>query len=100
MADENTCTIVTCYYKFPSKHSIDNYNEWMTNFLTTIDNPMVIFCDDTMVSKIKDLRKEFQSKTHIICLPLHETYCAQEKYMNYWKKDWGRDIEKHIHNPN
>ena len=100
MTDNNTCTIVTCYYKFPSKHSFENYDKWMSNFLITIDNPMVIFCDNTMISKIKELRKHFESKTYIICLPFHETYCAQEKYMNYWKKDWERDIEKHLHNPN
>ena len=96
---QSNCTIVTCYYKFPSKHSYEEYDKWMTNFLTTIETPMVIFTDDESIEKIRQLRKWAEQNTVIINRPLQDTYCAQEKYMNYWMKDWQRDYERHIHNP-
>jgi len=96
----NRCTIVTCYYRFPSKHSYENYDAWMTNFLTTVDNEMIIFCDAESFEKVKTLRKEFEDVTDIFVLPLEETYCGQQVYQEIWKKDWQRDTEKSIHNPN
>lgn len=96
----NRCTIVTCYYRSPAKHSTDDYDKWMTNFLTTVNNEMVIFCDEASFVQIQTLRKQFAEITKIIVLPLTETYCCQEQFIPYWIKDWHRDIEKHIHHPN
>ena len=94
------CTIVTCYYKSPSKHSLNSYQEWMTNFLTTVDNEMIIFCDIESFDYISALRKPFEESTHIYVYPLEDMYCAYPQYMKYWEKDLERDIEKHIHNKN
>jgi hypothetical protein len=94
------CTIVTCYYRSPAKHSFESYDEWMTNFLTTIDNEMIIFCDEESYDKIVELRKKFEEKTMVFVHPLQDTYCGHEVYMEYWKKDIQRDVEKHIHNTN
>lgn len=93
------CTIVTCYYRFPSKHSFEEYDQWMTNFLTTVETPMVIYTDGQSIEKIKRLRQWAEDKTIIIDRPFNTTFCAQEKYMEYWIKDWQRDYEKQIHNP-
>lgn len=96
----NRCTIVTCYYRSPSKHSYEEYDQWMENFLTTVENEMVIFCDEGSFEKIKKLREPFEEITMIYVLPLEETYCGNPHYQNVWNKDWQRDIERHIHHPN
>ena len=97
---ENRCTIVSCYYKSPAKHSNKEYDEWMHNFLTTVENEMIIFCDEESFSKIMELRKDFQDITFVYVLPLSETYCGNAHYQDVWIKDWQRDIERAIHHPN
>ena len=93
-----SCTIVTAFFRSPSKHSSDKYDTWMTNFLTTVNNEMVIFCDHTSFEFIKSLRKNFISKTILIQIEIEDLYCY--KFVDYWKKDFERDTEKHIHNIN
>lgn len=97
---ENRCTIVSCYYKSPAKHSTSEYDEWMANFLTTVENEMIIFCDEESYEKIMTLRKDFQEITFVYVLPLEETYCGNPHYKEVWMKDWQRDIEHSIHHPN
>jgi len=96
----NRCTIVTCYYRSPAKHTNSQYDEWMENFLKTVENEMVIFCDEESYDKLFNLRKEFEDITHIYVMPLSDTYCGNEHYQKVWLKDWNRDIERSIHNPN
>ena len=52
-----TCntTIITSYYKIPSKHSHEEYLSWMTNFLSLPDC-MVIFTQPDFVDTISKLR--------------------------------------------
>lgn len=94
------CTIVTCYYQSDAKHSLESYRQWMTNFLTTVDNEMIIFCDQESFAYISEVRKPFEEKTHIYVFPMEEMYCAYPHYVEYWKKDLQRDVERHIHNIN
>ena len=91
-----TCLIVTAYYRFPSKHSSHSYDEWMKNFLTTIDNPLLVFCEEESVAKITQWRAAFPTKTWIFVLPFRNLHCQKID----WQKDWKRDVEQKIHNPN
>jgi len=95
--ETHSCTIVTCYYKFYSKHSFEDYDKWIKTFLTNIETPMVIFTDEISYDKIYELRK-WNKDTVIIKKNLYETYCAQ--FMNYWNRDMMRDIERNYHNQN
>lgn len=95
-----SCTIVTAYFKSPSKYNTTLYDEWITNFLTTIDNEMVIFCDRASCDFISKLRNNFSNKTRIVVIEIEEFFCSQPRFMYYWKKDYERDIEKKIHNIN
>lgn len=92
------CTIVTCYYRFPSKHAYSSYDSWMHNMLTTIDTPMVIFCDEDWVEPLTELRKGFEAKTKIIVRKWNEMYCASPRFLPYWRFDHSRDSEAHYHN--
>ena len=95
-----SCTIVTAYFKSPSKYTTTSYDEWITNFLTTIDNEMVIFCDRVSFDFISNLRAPFASKTIIVVIEIEELYCSRMQFMEYWRKDIIRDNEKYIHNIN
>lgn len=95
-----SCTIVTAYFRSPSKYDTSSYDEWITNFLTTVDNQMVIFCDKVSFEFISHLRKPFAEKTRIVIIELESLYCSKEPFMEYWKKDIERDIESRIHNIN
>lgn len=95
-----SCTIVTCYYRSPAKHSYRQYDEWMENFLTTVHQEMVIFCDKESYEQITEYRKADASKTKIIILPLYETYCGDPSKHDFWMTEWHRDIEKYCHHPN
>lgn len=95
----NELTIVTAYYEFEkAKHSKEDYFNWIKNFMT-INNYMVIFVNDEIQkNKIYNLRLDYLDKTKIIILPFEELYCYQ--FMDYWNKDYERDIEKQYHNQN
>lgn len=91
----NYTTIVTCYFKIPSKHSQENYKKWMTNMLTNISTPMVIFCDPESESFITELRKDYINKTHIIVLSIDDFYTS--KYKDKFIEHHEIDPEKKIH---
>lgn len=95
----NELTIVTAYYEIEkSKHSKENYFNWIKNFMT-INNYMVIFVNNEIQkNKIYNLRLDYMDKTKIIILPFEELYCYQ--FTDYWNKDYERDIEKQFHNQN
>ena len=95
-----SCTIVTAYFKSPSKYNTASYDEWMSNFLTTVDNEMVIFCDRGSFEFITNLRANFANKTRVVSIELEQLYCSQPQFMEYWKKDIARDCERNIHNIN
>ena len=84
-------TVVTCYYKFPSKHSHDEYNKWMNNFLQNIGCNLIIFTSPELVDFIKEKRKDFADKTIIIEEKLEENDIFK-KYQDKW--DYQYSIDK------
>ena len=101
---QSSTTVVTCYYRFPSKHSFIEYKTWITNFLTTVKSNLVVFCDtecyDELVSIRKFVGNDAFSRTKFIIKPLRQMMCASNKYLEYWSNDINRDHEKKLHNPN
>ena len=95
----NACTVVTAYYRFPSKHANAEYDQWMKTFLQTVEGPMVIFTDEQMGTQLLEYRKDHLSNTRLYVVPLHQLHYAQEPYVSYWQKDWQRDPERDYHNP-
>ena len=67
-----TCnaTIVTAYFKIPSKHTSEEYIQWMENFLTLKDC-MVIFTHVEMTKIIGDRRPQIYP-TKIVTMHLDE----------------------------
>ena len=92
-------TIVTCYYKFPSKHSYADYEAWSARFLTAVDTPMVIFCDADSAPRLQALRARVADRTRVVVLPLDQTRCGSGRLGAHWASDVARDPEAHIHTP-
>jgi hypothetical protein len=76
-------TVVSCYYKFPSKHGFQEYDLWMNNFLENINCNLVIFTSPDLEKYIMDKRVKFIHKTKVIC----ETIEDNELYIKY-KDQW------------
>jgi hypothetical protein len=89
-------TVVTAYYRVPSKHSPDRYNQWMKNILS-LQDPMVIFTEPDLVEHITNLRKHAVNRTMIIPLSLEELPIANMYPNSFWKDQLERDPEKNIH---
>lgn len=91
-------TIVTAYYEMKSKHSTTLYSEWMQNMLSTISNPMVIFCE-TEVWKEQLLlwRKQYEANTLVVVRPWEAMRCYS--HLSYYEKDHLRDREMEKHSP-
>ena len=94
---EAKATIVTAYFKLEkSKASHAKYLGWMRNMLI-IDNPMVIFCDESSVLLIERLRElaGHAEKTRIIVTRFEDFYCY--RYIDVFKKHMDIDHELAIH---
>ena len=89
-----TCTIVTCFYKTNTKkHSLEEYEKWMSNMLCNIETPMAIFIDAEFKEKIEKLRGN--KPTQIYIVPFERL--RMMKYKDYWEHDFQRDTENYYH---
>lgn len=87
-------TVVTCYYRFKSKHSSDKYDEWINNLLENFSGNMVIFTSKSMENYFEKLisgRKNF--KLHFLEIEDLEIY---KKYKDIWKNQHQIDPQRDI----
>ena len=96
---ESYTTIVSAYFKLEdSKATHEKYLEWMNNMLS-IDNPMVIFCDEESVSTIAGFREKYVNKTKIIPTSFTDFYSF--RYIEEFEKHLEKDTEVYVgHNVN
>ena len=87
-------TVVTCYYKIKSKHSHDEYTEWITNFLSNIPCNLVIFTSPDLVEYIREKRLLFMKQTVIKVTEFNELP-LYKKYENLWEKQYEMDKLQH-----
>ena len=89
-------TLVSAYFRIPSKHSVSDYNRWVYNFLK-INHTMVFFVDSSCYEEIIYKRPlEYRNKTIWIKTDITDFY----SYKNYYKEfseTYKIDIEKNIH---
>jgi len=84
-------TVVTCYYKIKSKHSFEEYDNWITNFLTNVNCNLVIFTSPDLKDYLMEKRQGNVEKTFIICKELYQLEIAV-KYLHKW--DYQYSIDK------
>lgn len=88
-------TIVTAFYKIPSKASFEKYLPWIRNFLIFIESPIVFFTTEDLVDIFKSIRNE-----NIIyeILPFEELVAIKQYGKDFWERQKERDPEKY-HTP-
>lgn len=90
-------TIVTAYFKIPSKHSFKEYDEWSANMLS-LQDPMVIYTTEDLVPTMKRLRAHAMERTLVVPMKLKDTWIARnQNNTNYWEGQLQKDPEKAIH---
>ena len=89
-------TVVTAYYRIPSKFKPSKYSGWMKNMLS-LQDPMIIFTSQDLISTIEELRSHATNRTVIIPLELNNLPIATLYTTEFWKQQLERDPEKRIH---
>lgn len=93
---EERTTVVTAYFKIASKHSDDDYDNWMKNFLS-MDDAMVIFTSTELVPWITTNRRSKLCRTHVVGVNLSTFAVAAMFTQPFWQKQLDMDPEKSIH---
>jgi hypothetical protein len=87
-------TIVTCYYKIKSKHSPEKYDQWIANFLSTVQTNTVLFTSHDLQNTLYDKCSEIlKTCIKIIPLSLDDLPLAQ-KYRTLWDRQYEIDRQK------
>ena len=89
-------TVVTAYYKIPSKHSPERYSEWMANMLS-LQDPMIIFTEPNLVDVLSQFRYHAKNRTAIVPVSLDDLPIASAFGTTFWEDQLGRDPEKDKH---
>jgi hypothetical protein len=89
-------TVVTAFYPLKSKHSVEKYLEWITNFCQ-IQCSLVIFTDEATTPVFEKLRKGLP--TRIIAKPFNTYEMTSPAQMDLWSRHHSMDPEKHRHTP-
>jgi hypothetical protein len=88
-------TIVTCYYKIKSKHPPEHYDQWIANFLSTVQTNTVLFTSHDLQNTLYDKCSEIlKTRIKIIPLSLDDLPLAQ-KYKTLWDRQYEMDRQKY-----
>lgn len=89
-------TIVTAYFRVSSKHSTDQYDNWMRNFLSIQDH-MVIYTQPELLPQIKEMRSHALDRTVIILMNMNAIPIGNLYPPEFWNDQLERDYEKARH---
>jgi hypothetical protein len=89
-------TIVTAYFRIPSKHGASRYFGWMKNILS-IQDAMVIFTEPDLVDTMRELRKHALNRTVIIQMEITDLPIGTLYTEKFWETQWYRDPERMDH---
>lgn len=91
---DQSVTVVTCYYKVPSKHSHDLYHEWIKMFFKSVSGNLVVYTSQDLVEYLKKMSGH---KKNIVIVPkeLSQLFICK-KYPNIWNHQYDIDPEKHV----
>jgi len=99
-------TVISTYFQIKkSKHSDIEYQNWIKNFLLSVKSPLVLFTDNSSISKnLLNLRKNLTTKLYIYSnhweiLKEIEQKRKKNYSFNYKHIQNTLDPEKEIHNP-
>ena len=90
--NNQTTTLVSCYYIFPSKHSHDKYNIWIHYLLENIKNNIIIFTSSDLVKyfeDIKNINKDLKLK--IIIKEFNDLDILKKYNLEFWVNQYKLD---------
>lgn len=86
-------SLVSCYYKLPSKHSHSNYDSWIKNLLKNINSNIIIFTSKDLIEYLENIGNH--NKNMIIIEKELETMPLVQKYDDeFWKNQEKIDKNK------
>ena len=88
-------TIVSCFYKLSSsKHTTDEYDKWIKNFVLNINANLCVFTSSKGKDYLTDiLKNNVGLKYHIIVKEIND-YEIFKKYPNIWEEQEQKDPNK------
>jgi glycosyltransferase involved in cell wall biosynthesis len=94
----SSVSVVTAFYPLArAKHSIESYRSWIELFCRTFQGNLIVFTNETFAHIFKELRDECD--TVIYVRPLNFFNTTSPRYMDFWRRQYGRDPEAHTHSP-
>lgn len=109
IGDSHVTSFVTVVSVFvalnKSKHSQSNYDLWVSNFLNSVDVPLILLCDEMSLNNLIKLRQNRSTTFYIVnnikqVLKKIELERKQNYASEYYYHQLELDREKNIHNPN
>jgi len=89
-------TIVTCYYRVSSKHSFEQYDQWIQSFFQSIKCPVLLFTSHSLQSYFETLQMKYQKKDlRIVYREFHELEIYRQ-YPDIWDWQYKMDPQKSI----
>ena len=93
---QDDLTLVSAYYRIKSKHTPEEYLEWINN-IVLLNKSFVFFSNKEFMPLLKKLRpKEYHNKTIFIELEIEEFH-SYKLFYNDFKKSFEIDIENSYH---
>jgi hypothetical protein len=92
----SSVTVVSCYYKVPSKHPHEQYNLWINNLLKSIEGNMIIYTSTDLVNYLEKIclkNKSLNVKIKVIEL---EELEIKRKYPDIWDIQYSLDPQNKI----
>ena len=95
----NSVTVVTAYYPLKkSKHTHEEYMEWIETFFRVVTVPIVCFCPRFVMTSLSRLSRR-HPHVHYITRELHEFSLTSPKWKEFWEQQYHLDPEKAVHSP-
>lgn len=89
-------TVVTAYFRVPSKFEPGKYDGWMENMLS-LQDAMIIFTEPELVEQIKGFRKHAVHRTVIVPMAFNDLPFGTLYPASFWEDQMKRNPEKKIH---
>jgi hypothetical protein len=85
-------TLVSCFYKIKSKHSVYKYITWIFYFLKKVKNPLIIFTNIKTKKILKEIININKNKNIILIIKEIEDLKIVKDYdLDFWEKQYKLD---------
>ena len=90
-------TVVSCYYKIPSKHTHNNYNIWINNLLRNIKCNIIIFTSSDLVNLFVNIKiNNKYLKLIIIVKEFNDLEILKKYNIEFWDNQYTIDPTPNI----